>query len=258
MKRVVFSFILSLLISFPISILRAQQITQTIRGKVVDNDSKIALIGATIIIENDLTTGTTTDENGVFSIKNIKVGRHEIKVSYIGYEDRKISNIVVTGGKETILNVELIESIISMEEVVIRPNQSRHEANNEMVMVSARTFSVEETQRYAASLNDPARTVMAYPGVVMARSDETNEIAIRGNSPKGLLWQIEGMEVPNPSHFSLEGSSGEGSISMLNNTMLSGSDFLTGAFPAEYGNALSGVFDVNLKNGNDQTPEQTF
>ncbi|HLK97020.1 MAG TPA: TonB-dependent receptor, partial [Hymenobacter sp.] len=85
----------------------------------------------------------------------------------------------------------------------------------------------------------------------------SNEIVVRGNSPRGLLWRIEGVEVPNPNHFSDAGASG-GAVSVLSTNVLSNSDFFTAAFPAEYGNALSGVFDVRLRTGNNEKREYAF
>ncbi|MEZ4901204.1 MAG: TonB-dependent receptor plug domain-containing protein [Spirosomataceae bacterium] len=125
-----------------------------------------------------------------------------------------------------------------------------------MASVSARTFSVEETQRYAAAINDPARMATAYAGVITA-DDGGNNIVIRGNSPNGLLWRMEGVEIPNPNHFSSLGAAG-GGVSILSAQVLTNSDFMTGAFPAEYGNALSGVFDLKLRKGNNQKHEYTF
>jgi hypothetical protein len=139
------------------------------------------------------------------------------------------------------------EMVIQGEEVVVTADARKDQPLNEMSAVSARTFSVEETQRYAAAVNDPGRMVISYAGVVSA-DDGNNEISIRGNSPNGLLWRMEGIEIPNPNHFSSVGSSG-GGISILNAQLLSNSDFMTGAFAAEYGNALSGVFDLRLRKG---------
>jgi hypothetical protein len=125
-----------------------------------------------------------------------------------------------------------------------------------MATVSGRSFNVEETQRYAATIMDPARMVQAYAGVAMGGDDLRNEIVVRGNSPRGILWRIEGIECINPNHFVNIGNPG-GAVSMLSAATLSSSDFFTGAFPAEYGNALSGVFDLNFRNGNNQRRESS-
>jgi hypothetical protein len=89
---------------------------------------------------------------------------------------------------------------------------------------------------------------------VSGANDARNDIIIRGNSPSGLLWQLEGLNIPNPNHFGSLSSTG-GPVSMLNNNVLDKSDFMTSAFPAQYGNALSGVFDLSLRNGNNEKYE---
>lgn len=143
-----------------------------------------------------------------------------------------------------------------MEEIVVTPDTEKNKPLNEMATVSARTFSVEETRKFAAAVNDPARAALSFAGVVTA-GDGNNTISIRGNSPFGLLWRMEGVDIPNPNHFANAGTSG-GGISILSSQLLSNSDFMTGAFAAEYGNALAGVFDLNLRKGNNEKREFTI
>jgi len=130
------------------------------------------------------------------------------------------------------------------------------EVSNEMALVSSRSFSVEETDRYAGSRSDPARMASNFAGVQGA-DDSRNDIVIRGNSPMGLLWRVEGVDLPNPNHFAVAGTTG-GALSVLNNKMFANSDFFTGAFPAEYGNANAGAFDIKFRNGNNEKRETTF
>lgn len=233
-----------------------QNFTQTVRGKIVDQQSGSAIIGANVVIINsDPLLGGTTDMDGNFRIADVPVGRHNLKVTFLGYEDGNVPELLVGSGKEVVLNIELRESFVQMEEIVIKASdQEKGKPLNDMALISAQSFSVEETTRYAATFNDPARAALSLPGVTGSGDDGTNEIVIRGNSPRGVLWRVEGVEVPNPNHFADEGSSA-GAISMLSNNMLSNSDFFTGAFPAEYGNALSGVFDINLRQGNNEKRE---
>ena len=168
---------------------------------------------------------------------------------------RLLSNVLVGTGKELVLKIELTESITALDEVVITAgSDNKAEAFNEMATVSARSFSVEETKRFAAGISDPARMITAYAGVTGNGGDDQNAIVIRGNSPRGLLWRLEGMEIPNPNHFASEGTS-SGGISILSSNTLARSDFFTGAFPAEFGNALSGAFDIMLRNGNNEKRE---
>ncbi|MEM7368999.1 MAG: TonB-dependent receptor [Bacteroidota bacterium] len=235
-------------------------LTQHIRGTVLDRDAQTPLVGATIIIRGtDPLKGAYTDEFGNFSIKDVPVGRITLDISYLGYEANSLREVLVTSGKELILNIELAESTRNLEEVVITAGQDKAASSNEMATVSARSFTVEETSRYASSLFDPARMAQAYAGVSIGggTSDLFNEIVIRGNSPRGILWRLEGVEIPNPNHFGGLGSSG-GAISMLSSSTLANSDFYTGAFPTEYGNALSGVFDLKMRAGNNEKREYSL
>jgi hypothetical protein len=234
----------------------AQQIHQTIRGTIVDQDSQMPLIGATVVVVGSTPLmGTTTDLEGHFRLAGVPVGRVTLKISFIGYEERTIPNLLVGSAKEEIVDVVLTESINTLEEIVVTGNAGKGEALNEMAISSAHTFSVEETSRYAGSFDDPARMVTAFAGV-NANAEGNNDIIVRGNSSKGILWRLEGIAIPNPNHFSAEGSTG-GPINALSSKMLSNSDFFTGAFAPEYGDATSGVFDMKLKRGNNERREYT-
>ena len=234
----------------------SNEYTQTIRGTVTDAVTGYPLIGANVILLNsNPLVGTITDVNGHFELAAIPVGRQNLEVSYVGYYNKIIPNILLTSGKEIVLQIRLEEKAIEMEEVVVKAGRRKDQAINEMATVSARTFSVEETERFAGSLGDPARMVANYAGV-MTQNDSRNDIIIRGNSPIGVLWRMEGVEIPNPNHFGALGTTG-GPVSMVNNNLLANSDFLTGAFPAEYGNATAGAFDLNLRSGNNRKAEFT-
>jgi hypothetical protein len=234
----------------------AQQITQTVRGKIVDQDSQIPLIGATIFVAgSNPVLGSVTDVDGTFRITGVPIGRVTLKVTYMGYEEQTVPNLLIGSAKEEILTISLKESINTLDEIVIEGQDSKGEVLNEMALISAHTFSVEETQRFAGSFDDPARMVVAFAGV-NGDAEGNNDIIVRGNSPKGILWRLEGIAIPNPNHFAGEGSTG-GPINALSSKMLSNSDFFTGAFSPEYGDATSGVFDMKLKNGNNEKREYT-
>lgn len=232
--------------------LQAQKFTAGIKGKVIDKDSKQPLWGVNIFILNsDPPLGTTTEEDGTFKLTNVNVGRQNIRFSYVGYNDVTVNEVLLTSGKETYLNIELQEKVTSLNEVTVTQQRDKSKGNNDFATVSVRSFSAEEMNRYAGTLNDPARMAQSFAGVMTA-NDENNQIVVRGNSPRGLLWRMEGIEIPNPNHFAgSEGSTG-GGVSILSSNMLTNTDFLSGAFPAEYGNALSGVFDLNLRKGNSE------
>jgi len=222
----------------------------------MDVDSESSLIGVTLFIEgSDPVIGTITDNEGYFIFPELPIGRYNIVVSYIGYEDKTIPNLLLGAGKEVTLEIELAESVQTLDEVVVAARKNKGEPMNDMATVSAQSISVEETQRFAGSFNDPSRLVSSYAGVI-TDPDGDNNIMIRGNSPRGLQWRVEGVDVPNPNHFANEGATG-GPISILNNTTLGNCDFFTGAFPADYGDAYSGVFDIHLRKGNNAKREFT-
>lgn len=242
--------LLSLILLF-LSFSVVAQMQQTLKGRIVDRQTQTPLMGATIFIIEHPSLGGVTDMDGYYRIENVPVGRISIRYNYLGYNEIGLSNVNISSSKELVLDIEMEEMVIKGQEVVIQVDKKK--ALNDRTTNSARTFSVEETQRYAGSLNDVSRMAANFAGI-NSGSDASNDVIIRGNSPAGLLWRLEGVDIPNPNHFSQAGASG-GPIGMLNNNTLSNSDFLTGAFPSEYGNALSGAFDLSMRNGNNETME---
>lgn len=248
---------IAVLLLLSASAVSAQNYTQTLKGIVLDKNVKTPLMGATVaLISTDPVRGAVTDAEGRFRLPDVPVGKHSLRITYLGYKDFMTANVTLNSGKETELVIELEEDFVRAGEVVVRAAVEKQKPLNELSTVSARTFSVEETQRFAAAVNDPARMAASFAGVAMS-NDGSNYIAIRGNSPNGLLWRMEGVDIPNPNHFSSVGTSG-GGISILSAQVLSNSDFITGAFASEYGNALSGVFDLRLRKGNSEKHEYTL
>lgn len=230
-------------------------LVQVVRGLIIDGHTHAPVPGANIIIVgSDPLIGTTTDADGKFKMRDVPVGRISIRISSVGYNSKTLSNMLLGTGKELVLEIPLAESITAMDEVVITPGMMDSDVQAEAP--SSHVFTVEETKRYAGSLGDPARMASGYAGV-MGASDESNALVVRGNSPRGVLWRVEGLEVPNPNHFATEGSS-NGIVSVLSANIIDNSSFLTGAFPAMYGNALSAVFDMKLRNGNNEQREHSF
>ena len=254
MRRIFYSLFVLLIASQ----VEAQQLTQTLKGRIVDQISKSPVLGASVVvIGSDPLIGGTTDLDGYFNIKNVPIGRYNIGLSSVGYESRTIPNVQIESGKEKFLSLEMVEALVEMEEIVIVADaEDKGKPLNELASVSARSISIEETSRYAATFDDPARAALSFAGVQTGGDDLLNEIVIRGNTPKGILWRLEGVEIPNPNHFGSVGSSA-GGISMLSNNVLSNSDFFTSAFPSDYGNATSGIFDLQMRNGNFDTHEHT-
>lgn len=232
-----------------------QNLTQTIRGTVIDKQTLQPIIGARVVVlESDPLIGAVTNVDGQFRLEGVPVGRQSIQVTYMGYEPVTMQNLAVTS-KEMVLNINLIEAVNALNEVEVTA-EKKGETINKMANVSIRSFSVEESNRFAGSRNDVARMAQNYAGVQGA-DDSRNDIVIRGNSPSGVLFRMEGVDIPNPNHFARFGTTG-GPISILNNNVLANSDFMTGAFPSEYGNATAGVFDLKMRTGNNENHEFMF
>lgn len=232
------------------------QVTQTVKGRVTDAEIAVGLPGVIVQLKDQFgKTTAITDNYGNFKLQNVPVGRHTFLFTYTGYKPLPVNDVIVTSGKETILNVEMEESAIAMTEVEVKASNDTDVVNT-MESVSMKGFSIEETERYAGSRNDPARMAANFAGV-QGTNDSRNDIVVRGNSPSGLLWRMEEIDIPNPNHFAVPGSAG-GPQTIINNKYLANSQFYTGAFPANYGNALGGVFDLKMRNGNSEKHERTF
>jgi hypothetical protein len=248
-------FIISMIFLYPLTLVQSQQLTQTLRGTVVDQDSKNPLKGATIMIA-DTKLAATTDSFGRFAIFNVPVGRQRVMSSYVGYRSITTDQILINAAKEPEIMIEMEEETIQQSAVIVKASRNPKLPVNRSVLVSGRSFSPEETQRFAASANDPGRMATAFPGVQATR-DTRSDIVIRANNPLGMQWKLEGVDIINPNHFARKGSTG-GGITILSLSMLDQSDFLTGGMPAEYGDVLSGVFDMHLRKGNNEKRESSI
>jgi hypothetical protein len=235
-----------------------QNLTQTLKGTVTDKETGVTLPGANIIeINSAPPNGAVTDAAGKFKL-TAGIGRISLKITYLGYEDYVVRDILVASGKEVDIDVALQEKVIRTSDVVIRSDNSGGKSVNQMAIISTNTIRTDDALRYAGGFYDPSRIVNAFAGVVTANSDQSNDIVIRGNSSRGLLWRVEGIEIPNPNHFS-DGQGGSGgAFSSVSSNVIDNFDFYTGAFPAEFGNAFSGVMDLNLRKGNSDKHEYAF
>ena len=231
------------------------QITQTVKGKISDKEIGIGLPGVIVQLKGPVQLVCTSDNAGNFKMSGVPVGRHSFLFTYTGYKTIPVNDVIVTSGKEVMLTIEMEESAISIGEVEVKAGKDTDIVNT-MQMANMKTFSIEETERYAGSRTDPARMAQNFAGV-QGTNDSRNDIVIRGNSPAGLLWRLEDIDIPNPNHFAIAGSAG-GPQGIINNKYLANSEFYTGAFPANYGNAIGGVFDLRMRNGNNEKHEKTL
>ena len=246
MKKAVIFLLLNL-----IAIGLLSQSVQNIRGIVRDNASGEPLDYANVALMNiDPPLGVYTDSAGYFILKDLPIGRYDIQVSFVGYESVIVKEVFLSSSKEAFLEIALKENTKQLGEVVIVPKVNKSQPLNNMITVSGRMLSVEEATRYAGGFDDPARLATSFAGVTSSIGN--NGIVVRGNAPKFLQWRLEDVEIPNPNHFAEVTGFGGGGLTSLSSQVLGNSDFFTGAFPAEYNNALSGVFDINLRSGNNK------
>ena len=222
----------------------AQNIYQNVNGRIIDAQSNTPLSNASITLQDSSQFLITySDEQGYYDFYSVLVGRVSMSASYLGYLKQSKTDLLVIAGKQSVINFELYEKVNSIAKVKLRGG--KNSVKNKNASVSARSFNIEDTRRFAGARNDPARMAANFAGVV-GNDDSRNDIIIRGNSPLGVLWRLEGVDMPNPNHFGSLGSTG-GPVGMINNNTLDKSDFFTGAFPAMYGNATAGVFDLSLR-----------
>ncbi|MCD8177579.1 MAG: TonB-dependent receptor [Tannerellaceae bacterium] len=241
---------------YHIIISKPEVLLQTIRGIVVDNSSGQPIPFANVSILNDLYSGVITDSLGYFTIPHVPVGRYNIKASFVGYEPRIIGEVVLTSAKEAYLEISLKENSQLLEEVVIHANIDKEATVNPLALTGGRVLTVEEASRFAGGFDDPARLVSSFAGV--AGGINSNAIVVRGNSPQFTQWRMEGVEIPNPTHYADMTGLGGGLLTGLSSNVLGNSDFYNGAFPAGYTNALGGVFDMSMRNGNRTKHEHAF
>jgi hypothetical protein len=246
----------TLMIAVFTSLAISQNLTQIVRGTITDVDSKLPVIGATLVIlGTDPMVGTSTDMKGVFRFGKVPLGRIAIRISYIGYETKTMSDIVVNSGKEVVLDLSIQESVIKIDEAVVKAYKNKGEATNDMSQLSLHSITLEETKRFTGGMDDPARVVSSYAGVA-STPDGSSDIIVRGNSPKYMQWRLDGTEISSPYHLDDQNSS-FGALTALNNNLLATSDFYTGAFSSEYGDVISCVYDVKLRSGNNEKFEAT-
>jgi len=252
MQRTLF---VSLALSLAISA-SGQSNLQTVKGTVKDKASERPLIHATITLAGT-TLGAVTDSAGHYVLHNVPIGRQQIVFQYLGYKPALIPEVLITAGKEVVLDISMEESISALKDVTVTAQKiNKGTASNEFAGVSSRSFSMEEVMRYSGGRNDPSRLVSNFAGVATT-DDSRNDIVVRGNAPTAVLWRMEGIPIPNPNHFAVAGNAG-GPVSALNTNALKNSDFYTGAFAAEYGNVTGAVFDIGLRDGNKDRFEKTL
>jgi hypothetical protein len=249
---------LGLILMF-ISSLAYGQSYQTVRGTIKESftERSIDSVVVTLLSENVKYMETTSDAKGNFVFTNVEIGFYDIQFNHPNYEPFIQPAINVTVSKETVLNSVMENSAKTLDEVEVTFTKERGIPNNEMANSSVFSIEPADARRIAGGLDDPIRVAGTLPGVTASSSFSANFVSIRGNSPRSLKYQMEGVELPNPTHFARIGGSG-GTFTIFSMQLMDKSDFYTGAFSSQFGDALGGVFDVKFKKGNSQQHEMTF
>ena len=233
--------------------LSQNSVAQTIQGTVSDAITGETLIGAAVRVVELQGVAGVTDIDGQYVIKVPQSGRFTIETTYIGYEPSVMKEVLVAGAKEVVLDITLRENSMELAEVVVKPRVNKEATLNPTALVGGMMLSMEEASRYAGGYNDPARLVTAFAGV--AGQGDGNGISVHGNAPQFMQYRLEGVEIFSPNHFADLYSAGFGMVSALNSNVTTNSDFFVSTFNASYNNALSGVFDVRMRTGNNSTFE---
>ena len=243
MKVISVKNILSLLLVFPT--LLFSQIDGSINGYIYDSKSQLPLLGANVIIEGT-EKGTISDENGFFEITNVSPKSYNLSVSYVGYQSKKIFNIIIKSKGNQTLEILLVESSEELEEIILYESPFKKSAETPL---SVNTFSRVEIESYPGADNDVTKVVQSMPGLSPSVGGFRNDIIIRGGAPNETVYYLDEIEIPNINHFSTQGSAG-GPQGMINISFIDEVTLSTSAFGVEYDNPLSGVLQFNQKNGN--------
>lgn len=223
----------------------AQEVKRgAITGRVLDKVTKEPVVGATVkVVGTEL--GAVADVNGKFTIQNIPVGTYQVKVSAVGYESTIRADVVVATARPYILVVELAEKSVEGQEVeVVADYFKRRKADSP---TSEQNFTYEEIRRLPGGFEDVVRAVSTLPGVSVASAGR-NDLLVRGGAPSENLFLIDGIEVPNINHFGTQGFGG-GPISFVNLDYVREVNFSTGGFGVKYGDKISSVVSLDLRNG---------
>lgn len=225
-----------------------QEVTSSVRGEVRSSDPTADIFNVSVqLVGSEPLKGTITNAENRFTLE-VPVGRQVLEFRCMGFET-KVVDVLVYSGRVLDMDITMDPTAETLEGIEVVNTVKKNKPLNPLSYSGARTFSTEETFRFAGSLGDPARMARSFAGVIPV-NDNRNDIIVRGNAPTGLLWRIDGYEVPNPNHFNVGVGMTGGQVTLLNTNMMKNSDFHLGAWPATLGNALSGIFDIQYGQGN--------
>jgi hypothetical protein len=241
---------LSFFFAFCFCAASSQTVLQSVSGRVFDANTRQVLLGASIVLPlGNVALKAQSDESGNFIFNEVPVGRYDLTVTFLGYENFVQRELQINSGKKMVLEIFLNPLTTKLPDVEIKIKRSTFDE------ARSRSISVEQTQRYASVNEDVARMAQTFPGVTFV-NDGVNHISVNGHTPNAILWRLEGIDILNPNHLSNGGtisdkpSQSGGGILMMSAQVLDNTKFSTAPFNAEVGNVLGGVFDLYFRKGN--------
>lgn len=223
-----------------------------ISGRVFDGENNEGIPYATVAISGT-TNGTITDENGFYKITELDPGFIRLEVSYIGYERKLSTEIEISSVNPGELDIALIKSTTQLDEVVVGATLFRQ---TEESPLSLKNIGISEIENSPGANRDISKVIQSFPGVQSTPSFR-NDIIIRGGGPAESRFFLDDVEVPNINHFATQGASG-GPVGILNADLIREVNYYSGAFPANRGNALSGIFEFSQVDGNTEKSKVQF
>jgi hypothetical protein len=242
LKSIFFLMLMSVSVSegFP----ESGKLSGSIRGRMTDSETGAPLSGGQVMCTGT-PYGAVTDEDGRWTIPSIPVRGYTVRMSYIGYESRFFTDVIVKSNRIAFVDGALSPSAIKGKAVEITAGYFTREDNRSSSTVR---FDYEEIRRAPGSAGDVSRILMSLPSVAKV-NDQSNGLIVRGGNPVENAFYIDGIEVPNINHFPDQASSG-GPIGMINVDLIKDVVFHSGAFPSVYGDRLSSVMDITFREGN--------
>ena len=244
MKKLIF-----ILLLFAVFSASAQQSSPIIKGRVYNAKNNDPVGFATIVIQNTV-SGTNSDLNGTFLLKQVDPGFYQLKISAIGFKTYISETFRITLASGATINVPLEEEEVHLEEITVRPN---FYPKREESPTSLRTIGIDEIEKNPGGNRDITKVIQSFPGVSSAASFR-NDVIVRGGGPSENKFYLDGVEIPNLNHFATQGASG-GPAGIINVDFIREVNFYSGAFPSTRGNALSSILEFTQKIANTEKPK---
>lgn len=237
--KTIYIIFLIIILSFVAS---AQQ--ASLKGRVLDAVNNEPLPFVNVLISGT-SIGTSTDMDGHFILTGLKPGFVRVEASFVGYKRAVSSEVEISVARTNTIEILLEKQNEQIEEVTVTASPFR---KTEESPVSLRSIGIGEIEKSPGANRDISKVIQSFPGV-QSTPAYRNDVIIRGGGPSESRFYLDGVEVPFINHFSTQGASG-GPVGIINADFLREVNYYSGAFPANRGNALSGVLEFFQVDGN--------